>query len=551
MNLLRVSRSVTALVLGSLGFFVTLVAVEQRANAATEPPLRLTSGADLPTLNPLLSNNWDLNILSELWHGFLLRTDARGQLVPDLATEVPTIANGGIARDGLAITYRLRTDARWHDGHPFTADDVVFSFRAVRNAKNNVVDRSGFDDIARAIALDAHTVRVTLAHRYTPAVATFFATGANAPYPILPAHLLATLPDLNRAAYNALPIGLGPYRVVRWDRGTRITLERDPHYFRGPAKIARIEIAAIPNPNTALTVFRSGGLDLFSITGLSGSAQSYATAKAVPHTVARANDKFDFDYVEFNVARAPLSELAVRRAIVQGVDRERIMTILAGELHRAGGTDRAPGSFAYDPAIQEPPFDLAAAKRTLDAAGWRQNGTYRTRGGTTLALEIAAPAGFPFFESFGVQMQSALRALGIDASLHLYPQSLLESPMQDGGILTGGKFDLTLSYWSPGNVNDHSYLFRCDERPPKGQNLSRVCDPAIDRDAAIELEATDPAREAAADRRIMRRVIDRAYTLYFGFERAGSVWRDDLHGIAPTPLGRTFWNAATWTRKGS
>ncbi len=543
------ARSRRPVVLALAALLVSLAGCASPKPAAPSA-LRLTMGADFPSLNPLVSTNWNMNIASELWHGFLLRTDDRGRLVPDLATVVPTIANGGIAPDGRTIVYHLRTNARWHDGAPFEARDVVFSFAAVRNPRNDVPDRSGYDDVASVTARGAHDVVVRLKKRYSPAVATFFATGANAPYPILPAHLLAGLPELNDAPYNGAPIGLGPYRVTRWDRGSRILLDADPHYFRGSPSISRIELQAIANPNTALTDFRAGGLDVFTVTGLSGSGSTYATAKAVPHTRAMLVDKVDFDYLVIDVAHPPLDELAVRRALVRGIDADGLMTRLAGVLHAPGSGDRARGTFAYDPSIRQPAYDPAQANALLDAAGWKRRGAFRYRDGVKLALTIAAPSGYPFFEQFGVQTQSALRALGIDAALHLYPEAQLEAPVADGGILASGKFDLTLSYWSPGNVNDHSYLYRCDVRPPNGQNLSRICDPAIDRDAGIELTAIDPAAEAAADRRILRRLEDQADIMFFGFERAAFVVPDDLREFRPTPLGRTFWNAYAWTRGG-
>ncbi len=514
---------------------------------AADRVLRLANTSDLPTLNPLVSDNAQLSIYSELWHGFLFRTNANGAFVPDLATVVPTLANGGISRDGLTLTYRLRSGVRWQDGHPFDARDVVFSFQAAMNPKNNVPDRSGFDDIQSVTADGTYGVRVRLKHRYSPAVATFFSTGANDPYPILPQHLLGALPELNSAPYNAAPIGLGPFKVARWERGSRLVLERNPHYHLGPVGIARIDLSVVPNQNTMTTVFRSGELDLIEIRGFGGTQAMLDAARAVPQTTARVADHYLFNYFMFNTARAPLDELAVRRAIVRGVDGARLMTTLRGELNRPGSGDRFPGQFAYDASIQQAPYDLAAAKQILDAAGWKQNGAYRSRNGKTLGLEITTVAGNSLSERIGVQLQSALAELGIDASVKAYSYPVLLDPIQSGGIWASGKFDITFYGWQPGEDDDHSYLFRCDTRPPNGENYSRICDPAIDRDARIALETTDRSQEAAADKRILRRIEDQAYVMFLGFDREGFVWRNDLRGPQPSILGRMYWNAATWT----
>ncbi len=514
--------------------------------APQERTLRISTTSDLPTLNPLVSDNASLSLYAELWHGYLLRTDERGRLIPDLAVAVPTLANGGISRDGRTITYRLRSGVKWQDGAPFDARDVVFSFHAALNPRNNVPDRSGFDDVARVDADGATTVRVHLKRPFSPAVATFFTTGANDPYAVLPAHLLAKLSDLNQAPYNALPVGLGPYKVVRWERGSRVVMERDPSYFRGPARIRRVELAIVPNQNTQSTEFRSGDLDVIEIRGFGGTQAMLNEARAVPHTTAKLADHYMFNYFMFNLARAPLDERAVRRAIVQGVDGERIMHDLRGDLNRPGSGDRLPGAFAYDASIRQTPYDLAAAKAILDAAGWKQSGAYRSRDGKKLALEITTVAGSSLSERIGVQMQSALRDLGIDAAVKAYDYAHLLNPIQDGGVWAGGKFDVTFYGWQPGDDDDHSYLFRCDTRPPNGENYSRLCDPAIDRDARFALTTVDRTAEAAADRRILRRIEDDADVMFLGFDREGTVWRDDLVGVKPTILGREFWNVADW-----
>ena len=142
----------------------------------------------------------------------LVATDPEGRDVPILASVVPTLENGGIGRDGLTITYHLRRGVRWQDGAPFTSRDVQFSYRAIMNLKTNVATRHGYDVIARVDTPDAHTAVFRLKHPFAPAVHTFFAH-SDAPYFILPAHLLEKYPDLNRVPFNTLPVGTGPFKI--------------------------------------------------------------------------------------------------------------------------------------------------------------------------------------------------------------------------------------------------------------------------------------------------------------------------------------------------
>jgi len=505
--------------------------------------LRIVELQDPPGLNPVITDNADLQDLVPLLHGFLLGVDARGNFTPDLVTRVPSRANGGISPNGRTIRYHLRRGVRWHDGAPFDARDVVFSFSAATNKRNNVPDRSGFDDVATVTARGAYDVEVRLRRAYSPALATFFSFGANDPYVILPAHLLAKLPDLNTATYNEHPIGLGPYRLASWSHGSELVFEADPNFRRGVAKIRRIVVRIVPDSNTAVTLWQTGDLDYLSVRGFAGSRAMLAGARSVAHARQVLSDHYQFDYVMFNTARGPLRERAVREALVRGIDRERIERDIRGDLHRPGDGDRLPGQFAYDRAIREAPYDPSGAARLLDAAGWKLHGTVRERGGVPLTLEIVGPSGSSGSERLDVQLQAELTKLGMRAAIKTYQYNLL---FAQNGIYQKGRFDLSFYAWQPGEDADHSYLFRCDTRPPNGENYGGICDPAIDRAAAVEIATTDRNVEMRADRDMLRELDAQSDLLFLGFDREALFLRDGIVGLSPSVLGHHFWNIETW-----
>ena len=239
-----------------------------------------------------------------------------------------------------------------------------------------------------------------------------------------------------------------------------------------------------------------------------------------------------------------MRERAVREAIVRGVDRERIERDVRGELHRRGDGDRLPGQFAYDPTIRQAPYDPAGAARLLDAAGWHRHGTFRERDGIVLTLEIVGPAGSSGSERLQVQLQGELTKLGIRTQIKTYQYNLL---FAQGGILQSGRFDLAFYGWQPGEDADHSYLFRCDTRPPNGENYARICDPAIDRAAAIEIGTTDRAIEARADRDMLRELDAQSDLLFLGFDREALFARANVRGVEPSVLGHHFWNIERWS----
>jgi peptide/nickel transport system substrate-binding protein len=539
-------RALAAALAFGVGLAACARADSGTAAGASPGVLRMVIPADPPGFDPLVFNNGGLSYLAPLIHGYLMRADGDGTMIPDLATVVPTVANGGISRDGRTVTYHLRRGVRWHDGVPFDARDVVFSFAAAMNPENSVPDRTGFDHVASVGALDPYTVQVRLTRPFSPFVASCFTMAANDPYPLLPAHLLLGKHDLNRDPYNAAPVGLGPYKLVRWDRGSRIVLGADEHYFRGTPAIPRIEIAIVPDINTVATLWKAGSVDFVPARVQSGrsfldAVRTRRDARVVlkPH--------YEFDYVQLNLAHPPLDDVRVRRALAMGIDRERIMRDLNGELSVPGETDRLPGQFAYDSTIVQPRYDPAAAARLLDAAGWRlaADGT-RRKNGRPLSFEFVATTESKTTERFGLLAQQQLVKIGIRSEIKAYNYNVIWAGKREGGIFQNGRFDLSYTGWQPNGVPDHSYLFRCDSRPPNGDNYGSICDPVVDRAARTELDATDPAAEAAGDRALTRRLVEQTDVIFLGFNKEGVAYRDDLEGIVPSVTGQHLWNAWAW-----
>ncbi|HEY1429645.1 MAG TPA: ABC transporter substrate-binding protein, partial [Candidatus Tumulicola sp.] len=146
------------------------------------------------SLDPLYLQGPDASDISALLFSSLTRYDAKNRIVPDVASAVPSISNGGIAADGRHIVYRLRRDVRWQDGYPLTARDVVFTYRASVDPANAIPAQSGYAAVSNVSAPNRYEVDVTLKRPYAPIVATFFGGDGR---PILPAHVLEKYRNLN------------------------------------------------------------------------------------------------------------------------------------------------------------------------------------------------------------------------------------------------------------------------------------------------------------------------------------------------------------------
>ena len=267
------------------------------------------------SLNPALENGQRSTQWGELLFSYLVKFDHAGKLVGDVATQVPSLANGGISRDGRTITYHLRTGVRFADGVALTAHDCVWSIDAIKNRANNVQSRYGYD---RVVASDAPNDRTLVLHLRAPFAPVLSIVLAPQGFPILPEHLLAKYSDFNNLAFNAQPIGSGPYVVERWLRDDRVEMRANPYYFLGEPAIRHLTVRFIASPaggTNELETHRDPGL--FQRTGLLAVS---ATARAARVCGAELADECgrcdDFQHAGFARGSGP----AVRHALAEAVD---------------------------------------------------------------------------------------------------------------------------------------------------------------------------------------------------------------------------------------
>src|SRR5438270_9110700 len=211
------------------------------------------------SLDPLLLEGPIAYTVSELLYSYLTNYDADGNIIPDVASQVPTPQNGSVSSDGKRVTFHLRHGVRWQDGAPLTSRDIVFTYRAIMSPNNNLPERYGYDKVVSIAAPDAYTVSITLKQPFAPIVPLFL--GGDSNYPIVPEHVLGKYPSINRVEFNQSPIGAGPYKLVRWIHGERLILEANPLYYRGKPAIERLELPFIHDPGTVVNQLQTGELD--------------------------------------------------------------------------------------------------------------------------------------------------------------------------------------------------------------------------------------------------------------------------------------------------
>ena len=451
-------------------------------------PLHLYISLSPTSLNPLLSTNAVDTDVALLIFDTLVAPDANNKLQPHLARVVPTRANGGISADGKTVTFKLRDGLRWQDGTPLTSADVAFTFAKINDPKVDVNSRTGYDRITRVATPDAHTVVVSLREPFSPFVAY-----VGYQYPIVPKHLLDKSANINHDPFGTHPVGAGPYRFERWDRGNRVELSANDAYYGGAPKIRDVIISEIPDQNTAALAFRSHEIDF----GYVDSA-TFSQLRGAPGLTTTTEPNNDVVGYALNVTRPILADVRVRRAISMAIDRASITrkttlgtgTVAYADLPAPLWIAREPANpYAYDPA---------AANALLDAAGWKRGPDgMRAKNGVSLSLRGIGFSGSAAMASMNVQVEQLLRDIGIDFTSKQYSVSLYFESKQNGGPLAIGDYDMASLSWEGGIDPENDVLFTCASREPQGNNIARYCSPEMDALQDDSLRTLDPARRAA------------------------------------------------------
>lgn len=508
---------------------------QQSANSSA---ISFNISEDPHSLDPLLAQSDDEQQIAHLAFDMLVDVDARGDLVPGLATEVPSTANGGISADGRTITYHLRHGVRWQDGKPFTSRDVWFTWRAIMDPQNDVASTRGYDLIEAIDMPDEYTAVVHLKQPWAPAVSTFFSYGLH-PVPIMPAHLLEGHP-LRGSGFDEKPVGTGPYEVTGWQRGDHISYEANPNYYRGAPKTKEIMINEVPDINTDLTMLRTGDLDW----SLLSPAQRIGLGDAAGIRFVYAPFA-GFGAMAYNCRRPPFDDVRMREAIAKSIDRATLSRDITHGQYPVTDVDQPTYSWAYDDKAKEPGFDPTAADTVLDSLGWKRGADgMRRKDGRPLSVVFATfPEGDTAVRT-SIMVQAMLRQRGIDVSVKKVTVAQFYLPKSQGGLLLSGNYDLAYLAWRSGEDPDDSDLVTC-----KGiSNFAGFCDQVIDADETKALATPDRTKRTAYYHDVQERMARDLPYLFLYAPTYGFAVRDDMSGLHPTPFSPT-WNAADWVKR--
>jgi peptide/nickel transport system substrate-binding protein len=301
------------------------------------------------TLDPQLQWNPDSYFVYRNIFDNLVTRDNSGKIVPEIAISWKNLSDTKIA-------FTLRSDVTFHDGTPLTAEDVAFSVNRIIDPKLASPQLSQFAKIAKAEVSGDHEVTLTL----------------KTPYPALLAQLtkLSIVPEhvvqkVGNQAFNLAPVGSGPYKFVKWDRGVSVTLVRYDGYWGNKGPFEQAVFRAVPDASTRLADLQAGVADFArALTSDQGAQlEGSQTVKALPVLTER------MAFIRINPNKPPFDNLQLRQALAYSIDKEGITQGILGGFDKPVGQMMTPAHFGWSDKIAGLPYDPDKAKALIASAG--------------------------------------------------------------------------------------------------------------------------------------------------------------------------------------
>ena len=400
---MKVLTTIFAVSLAAL--FVRSAAVQAAATGADTPrkggALVVSVLGEPPHLNPAVTTMGSVHAVTGSIYNGLVGLDERANPVPELA-ERWQVADGG-----KTYTFFLRRDVRWHDGVAFTADDVKFTFDELL-LKHHSRTRAGLAvNLAGIEVRDAHTVVFRFKHPNAPFLRRLDVSEAA----ILPRHVYQGKDPLAQAL-NANPVGTGPFRLAKWQRGESIVLERNPGYFRaGKPYLDKVVFRTLPNAPTATVALETGEVDyLWTVPGTELPRLREVKTVSTVRSAAGAGGSYCITTLVPNLRRPPLQNPNVRAGLNMAVDRRFIVDrVEFGAGKEARGPIHSQLSWS-DTALPKFTYQPERAAQLLNEAGF-------LKGENGVRFKLRFVYAQTTFSMLAEALKDQLRRVGVELTL--------------------------------------------------------------------------------------------------------------------------------------
>ena len=508
------------LLLAALALCIGVVAPAWGADGVYRRPL----GNDPATLDPArVSDIFGRSVAQQIFDG-LVQFDHTLTVTPALAQYWKS------SRDGLVWTFTLRRNAKFHNGRELTADDVVYSLTRLVDPRTrsaaadlflNVKGAPDFREgrakgIAGLVALDRHTVQVTLTEALIPFVSVLAVGHAK----IVPREVVEEKGD----AFGTAPVGTGPFRFVKWERGRELVLAANPEYFEGAPRLTRLVYRVFPGEqfDTMYEEFQRGNLE-----DTPPPNRDYRKAVTGAGEGYVKRPMLSVRFYGFNTRVKPLGDRLVRQALVHAVDREAIIEEAFLGRHILARGILPPGTQGYNPKVTGYAYDPRRARELLAQAGYP--------GGRGLPpIVIWAGARHEGILREHDLIRENLKAVGVQAEFHYQTDWPAFSR-----LLAEGRMPVFMYAWYADVPDPDNFLFKLFQSQ-SSRNFSGYANQRVDGLLARARTEPDMTRRVDLYRRAEQAILEDAPILpvwHYSYER---IFQPYVRNVEVSGLGDPY-----------
>lgn len=479
----------------------------------------VASIGDATTLVPIIA--WDSSshdICGLVFNG-LIRYDK------DLNLEGELAESWEVREGGLVIIFHLRKNVRWHNGKPFTAQDVEFTYKKLIDPNVKTPYSGDFEKVKSLEVLDDYTVKITYKEPFSPGLASWGMW-------IMPKHLLEK-EDLSKTKFSRAPIGTGPYRFKEWKTGEKIVLTSNPDYYEGRPYINRYLYRIIPDQATIFLELQTQGVDMVGLTPLQYARQTdtpffkeYYTKYKYP--------AFGYTYMGFNLKDPKFSDRKVRLAIDYAINKEEIIKGVLFGLGRVSTGPFPPESWAYNKEVSPLPYDPKKAKEILQEAGWQDTDGdgWLDKDGKRFKFTLLINQGNETRQNTAEIIQRRLREIGIEVEIRVIEWATMLAEFIDKR-----RFEAILMGWGLSRDPDLYDIWHSLKQRPGEFNFIGYENKEVDRLIEEGRREFDQKKRKEIYNKIHRLIFEDHPCIFLYVPDALPTVHSRFKGIKPAPAG--------------
>ena len=480
--------------------------------------LHLTIATNPSRINPILAtDSASGEIAGHIFNG-LLKYDKTGKnIIGDLASSYHFENN-------TTLIIKLKKNVLWHDGEPFSARDVVFTYKMINDKQVVSPYTSTFRMVQSVKALDLYTLKIMYKKPYFKALETWMMG-------ILPEHVLKDEKNLMNSKFNTNPIGTGPYILESLEFSKSIKLRAFENYFEGKAKIDKISFHLVADPMTRFLMLKSGKIDIGSLDAMQYERQvqpQFFEKFNVIEDIAHA-----YTYLGFNLRLKKFQDPRIREALSLAIDRQELVDILFMGHGQACSGPFLPGGPAFNECVGIPTQNIIKAKALLEAAGYNKANPF--------SFEIATSNSNSIRPYAAQILQHQLSKIGVEVTLRVMEwQAFLNM------VVFPRKFETVLLGWSLSLTPDPYLLWHSDNDKPGAFNFIGYRNDKVDNLIEVMQDTVERQSLSAIQREIFATIVADNPYLFLFIPNQITVVDKNIQNIEPSING--IWhNYIEWT----